>query len=118
MIRCVWLLVALLFAMLPPAYGQGTRNTPLGFCSFSPSAATTLPSVCTIPQGTGYALICAYTQNVNWRDDGAAPTAVVGTGGQQIQANNCIPYNGNFNAFQVIQQTATAIVSVTFYRPV
>lgn len=114
--RICFVIVALLFAMLP-SYGQ-TRNTPLGFCSFTPTAATALPSVCGIPNGTGYALICAYNQNVNWRDDGPAPTTTAGTGGQQIASGNCIPYNGNFNAFQVIQQTATAIVAVTFYRPV
>jgi hypothetical protein len=81
------------------------------------SAATGLAS-CSggIPAGTAYAVICAYVQGVVWRDDGTAPTGTPGTGGQGIAANQCLPYNGTFTAFQVIQQTSGAILGVSFYR--
>lgn len=109
-----------LIALVSNGHTQGTRNTPLGFCALSSLGAATSLSSCSggIPAGTSYAVICAYTQNVNWRDDGVAPTASVGTGGQQIQSNNCIPYNGNFTAFQAIQQNSSAILGITFYRAV
>lgn len=109
-----------IFATMLPAHAQGTRNVPLGFCSFTPTVVTNLAAACPVPGGTGYALICAYVQNVNWLDDntGNAPTSSVGTGGQQIKADNCIPYNGTFTQFRAIQQTGGAIISVTYYRPV
>ena len=70
-----------------------------------------------VPPGAKYASICVYTQTVNWLDDGV-PTATVGTGGQGIPAGSCLPYNSplGLTKIQFIQQAATAIVSVTFYR--
>lgn len=96
---------------------SGLRQVPLGFCSLSPTSATPLSS-CSggIPVGTTYAVICAYVQAVVWRDDGTAPTGAAGSGGQGISAGNCIPYNGTFTQFQVIQQTSGALVGVSFYK--
>lgn len=68
-----------------------------------------------IPPGVGYAVVCAQTQNVNYRDDGVAPTAA-GTGGQPIPAGSCIGFVGNFALLQFIQQAATAVLGVSFYR--
>jgi hypothetical protein len=118
MLRIIAALFALLFTL--PSHSQGLRNVPLGFCSLSSMSSATPLSSCSggIPNFTSYAVICAYVQNVNWRDDGVAPTTTAGTGGQQIQANNCIAYNGTFTAIQFIQQTSGAILGVTFYRAV
>ena len=69
-----------------------------------------------VPVPATYAVICAYTQAVNYRDDGVAPTGTLGTGGQGIAAGNCIPYSGTMTALQFIQQTSGAILGVSFYR--
>lgn len=69
-----------------------------------------------IPPVAGYAVICVSTQAVNYRDDGGTPTATVGSGGQFIAAGSCIPFNGGFSRLLFIQQTATAVVGVSFYR--
>jgi hypothetical protein len=103
---------------------SGLRQVPLGFCTNSSlSAAVGLSSftgsACSTPatlaQAT-YGVICAYTQGVVWRDDGTAPTATPGTGGQGIAANQCFPYTGTFTAIQFIQQTSGAILGVALYR--
>ena len=63
-----------------------------------------------------YIVICAYNANVNWVDVGTA-TAAVGTGGQQIAQNQCIPYNGsNPASLSFIQQSSGAVVGVTLYK--
>jgi hypothetical protein len=69
-----------------------------------------------VPVGATYAVICAYVQAVNYRDDGAAPTASTGTGGQGIASGNCIGYVGTMTALQFIQQASGAILGVSFYR--
>lgn len=97
---------------------SGLRQVPLGFCTLSSMATSTALSTCSggIPAGTTYAVVCAYTQGVVWRDDGVAPTATPGSGGQGIAANQCIPYNGTFTAIRFIQQTSGAVLGISFYR--
>ena len=115
---------ALLLASAVAASAQsGLRQVPLGFCPLSGMSAATPLSSCSggVPAGTTYAVICAYTQGVVWRDDGTAPTGTQGTGGQGLVPSSstvptCIPYNGNFIQFQAIQQTGGAILGVTFYK--
>lgn len=97
---------------------NGTRQVPLGFCALSSMSAATGLASCSggIPNGTSYAVICAYTQGVVWRDDATNPTGTPGSGGQGIAANQCIPYNGTFTAIKFIQQTSGALLGVSFYR--
>lgn len=111
----------LLGAAVAPAFPQsGLRQVPLGFCTLNNMVGAAPLSVCNgnagVPAGTNYAVICAYTQGVVWRDDGVSPTAVPGAGGQGLAAGQCIPYNGNFGQIQFIQQAGGAILGVTFYR--
>lgn len=113
------LAAAALLALSMPAMAQsGLRQVPLGFCALSSMAASTALATCSggIPSGTTYAVICAYTQGVVWRDDGVAPTGTAGTGGQGLAAGQCIPYNGTFTAIRFIQQTSGALLGVSFYR--
>jgi hypothetical protein len=84
--------------------------------SISQTVASVAMTTAGVPTGATYAVACAYTQAVNWRDDKVAPTATVGTGGQGIPAGQCIPYNGTLTEIQFIQQTTTAVVALTFYR--
>lgn len=69
-----------------------------------------------LPTAAAYAVVCAYSQGVVWRDDGVAPTGTPGSGGNGISANQCIPYNGTLSALQFIQQTGGALLGVSFYR--
>lgn len=68
------------------------------------------------PQNATYAVICAYTEAVNYRDDGTAPTATTASGGQTIPAAQCIPYNGTFTALQFIQQAGGGEIGISFYK--
>lgn len=82
-----------------------------------PTTAVTSESMTTagIPVRANYALICAYTQNVNYKPDGTAATATVGSGGQQIQAGNCIGATTTFSKMSFFQQTATGSLAIDFY---
>jgi hypothetical protein len=128
MIRSIWITLALLLSlvMTAPSWAQQRKYSPVGFCtSSSLSSAIGLSSF----SGTAcanqssnvlgsyiYAVICAYTAGIVYRDDGVAPTATAGTGGQGVAAGSCMPYNGNMGALQIIQQTAGAIVGVSIYQ--
>lgn len=74
------------------------------------SSATAL----TIPAGSTYAVVCAETQGVRWRDDGVAPTATVG---MPMPSGTCMeivilaPSN-----LQFIQQMASATIDVNYYQ--
>ncbi len=104
------------------------RNIALGFCSLASLGSATALSSCTtttgptttvsgIPPGATYAVICASTQNVNYLDVNVAPTATVGIGGQPIPAGSCLPYTGGrMQDLQFIQQTASAVLGISFYR--
>lgn len=118
LVRFIATAVALALTSPPAAAQSGLRQVPLGFCSLASMAASTALATCStgIPSGTTYAVICAYTQGVVWRDDGTAPTGTPGTGGQGLAANQCIPYNGTFTAIRFIQQASGAILGITFYR--
>lgn len=85
-------------------------GTPLGF-----SQVTSLASAksLTVPTGATWALVSCTGQNVNWRDDGTAPTATVG---MQITAAAAPVALANLAALQFIQQTATAVLNVSFYK--
>ena len=68
-----------------------------------------------IPFNSSYAVICASTQAVNYRDDLSVPTGTAGSGGQFIPAAQCIGYNGPLGNLQFIQQAATAVLGISFY---
>lgn len=102
---------------------SGLRNQPAGFCT-SPSlaSATGLSGfTCNFVSGANlenvqYGVICTYTQGIVWRDDGVAPTASPGSGGEGVSAGSCFGYNGNFQAIQFIQQSLGAVVGATLYK--
>lgn len=109
----------------PEAHAQGGPLVPLGFCSLSSLGSATALSACTgtwnsgaggIPTGANYAVICAYAQAINYRDDGNAPTSSTGTGGQGIAAGNCIPYYGTLTNVKLIQLTSGAVAGISFYK--
>ena len=109
---------------------QPYRWVPLGFCSLSSLATATPISACTLTNTLGgvaatwsavgpaatYAHICALNQSVNYRDDGVAPTATSGTGGQAISAGACMDYYSSVQNIQFIQQSAGAVLSISLYK--
>lgn len=98
---------------------RGAGTYTVGNGQSNPSSTLTVGSeammTAGIPPGANYALVCAYTQNVNYRADGGTPTATVATGGQQIAPSSCIPAPTTLSLLQFIAQTAGGLVSVDFY---
>lgn len=66
----------------------------------------------TVPVGATMALIVAETQAVRWRDDGTAPTATVG---MPLATGTSLSYDGDLKAIRFIQQTASAVLNVSYY---
>lgn len=86
------------------------RYTPLGYEQITGlSAAKKL----TVPTGAQAAIITADTQDVRWRDDGQAPT---GTVGMPLAKGAPLEYSGDLGAIQFIEQTASAVLNVAYYR--
>lgn len=118
------LLCALLWVAAPARADSPLRQAPLGFCSLSSMSSATLLTACVIngvtgvPAGANYALLCAYTQGVVWRDDpaGTVPTGTPGVGGQGIAAGQCFGYSGPLSRIQIIQQASGAVLGASFYK--
>jgi hypothetical protein len=99
------------------ALAQGVHSgswQPLG-CAPLPSMATAafLSSV-GIPQGATLADIQVSSQNVNYRDDGVAPTATLGL--TIFAGTSWLPYSGNLASLQLIQTASAATGFVCFYK--
>lgn len=88
--------------------------TPLGYCQLTASGSAALISTCSggIPARTAWAVLCIETANIRWRDDGTAPTASVG---MPVNAGACIYYSGTMATFQIISQSGSPIVNISFY---
>jgi hypothetical protein len=109
-----------------PSLAQQRKYSPVGFCTNSSlSSAVGLSSftgaACANQTNSAlgsytYAVICAYGAGIVYRDDGTAPTATPGTGGQGLSAGQCVGYTGNLAAIQFIQQTSGAIAGVSIYN--
>lgn len=60
-----------------------------------------------------FALIVAEVAAVRWRDDGTAPTASVG---MPLAVGVPLQYDGDLNKIRFIQQSAGAIINVSYYN--
>jgi len=67
----------------------------------------------TAPSGTSFAIITIETAAVRWRDDGTDPTGSVG---MPESAGTVYTYTGDFSALKFIQQSAGAIVNLSYYK--
>jgi hypothetical protein len=67
-----------------------------------------------IPPGATMAYLDAETNNVRWRDDGAAPTASVGS--LIVAGQPGIFYTGTLSAMQFIAASGSPLLNVSFYR--
>ena len=88
---------------------------PLGYCQLTSLAAATLVSSCSggIPNGATLAVIAVEGAAIRYRDDGVAPTSSVG---QPIAATQAFTYQSTLSKLQIIQQSASATVNISFYR--
>lgn len=98
---------------------NGIRLVPLGINKFTVDATTAkgLGAGLTnnaIPAGATVALIVTETQALRWRDDGTDPTSTIGV----PLATGLLPFEywANVAAMKVIGQSASATVTVAFYR--
>jgi hypothetical protein len=107
------LAVSLLFlvALAAPANTQVfPRYVPLGYQQItSLSSAAGLA----IPTGATAALVAVEGAAVRYRDDGSAPTATVG---MPLAVGQTFFYSGTLSRIQFIEQSASASVSVSYYR--
>ena len=82
--------------------------------SLSASVGFTVPV--TTPDGLNgkpvLALIVAEGAPVRWRDDGTAPSATVG---MPIAVGVPFQYDGDLNKIRFIQQSASAILNISYY---
>lgn len=85
------------------------RFSPLGYQQIT--GLSTVKSL-TVPNGAVFAMIRADTQAVRWRDDGTNPTASVGV---PLDADDTLHYEGDLAALRFIEQTASAVLDVTYY---
>ena len=89
--------------------GLKSTTTVLGYQQITSLSAST---ALTVPAGATMALIVAETQAVRWRDDGTAPTASVG---MPLATGTSLSYDGDLKAIRFIQQTASAVLNVSYY---
>jgi hypothetical protein len=73
------------------------------------SSAVTL----TVPANATIAEICVETQGIRYRDDGTAPTASIG---MPVASGTCFQYAGPLSAIQIIQQTSSATIDISYYK--
>ncbi len=104
------------------AQAQGAfQYHPQGYCQITSlgSAVALVTASCStgsVPAQAVIAEICVSGAAIRYRDDGTAPTALLG---MPVGAGTCYPYavsSGGFGALQLIQQTAGAIVDISFYN--
>jgi hypothetical protein len=105
-------------AQIPGGTPGGVGNYQLNNLQTVASESMTTSGV---PQTSDYAVLCAYVQGINYRDDPTPPTATLGTGGQAIVPSSstiptCIGYNGTLTNLQFIQQASGAILGISFYQ--
>ena len=89
--------------------GLKTTTVCLGYQQITSLSAST---ALTVPTGATMALIVAETQAVRWRDDGVAPTATVG---MPLSVGFSLSYDGDLKAIRFIQQTASAVLNISYY---
>lgn len=101
--------------------GQGTvsihaHNKPKGFVGIAAAtinaAAAGIP-VASIPSNTKIAYIQPEGGDVKWRDDGVAPTAVIG---MLLQDGAVMEYTGKLSDLQFIKASGTPKININFYE--
>ncbi len=91
---------------------------PVGYMQLT-ALGTTAKSIATatgggaVPDDTYSAIIQAEAQDVRYRDDGVAPTALVG---MILKVGVPIEYTGNLLALKFFEVTSGGIINISFYK--
>lgn len=96
--------------------GQSTVPAHMESLGYVQIAATGLASAAglgTIPNHAVMAVIQPTAQNVRYRDDGTNPTA---SAGMRLVANDVLFYTGDLSAIKFIEEAASAVLNITFYK--
>jgi hypothetical protein len=92
-------------------------GTPGGAGTYNLSASNTASSASAtsggIPALANEVYIESDTAAVRYRDDGAAPTATIG---QPIASGGSIFYTGTLSAMQLIAESGSPVVNISFYK--
>jgi hypothetical protein len=96
------------------------QNTPLAYRQLSVTGAATLPALLaaaspayTLTGFERWALVSVEGNAIRWTDDGQAPTASYG---QPIAAGTAADLATLFASVQMVSQTGTATVDISFYK--
>lgn len=84
--------------------------TPLGYQQMTNLAA---PVPLAPPAGATFAVITVSVAPVRYRDDGQPPTA---TTGMPVTAGTTFTYSGPLAMLEFVQQTAGAVLDISFYK--
>ena len=87
---------------------------PVAFEQLTSVSGATILTVATYKNANIALIECDHTANkyVRWRDDGVAPTATVG---MTIAPGGQLYYDGDLSAIQLIEESASAKINVTYY---
>lgn len=89
----------------------------IGFGQLTLSASPVLLSTIAggIPNGARWATISVETANARFRDDGVAPTSAIGV----LLVTGTLPfiYAGDLTALQLVANSGSPVVNVSFYGP-
>jgi hypothetical protein len=110
-----FLIVALLVragAALAQGADPGYRVVPLGYQQITSAAAMSF----TIPTGATMAFVTVSGNSVRYRDDGTAPTALLGVTLPVTTAGLPFLYQGTLSKIQFIPTTGSATLDVLYYR--
>ncbi|MDE2426234.1 MAG: hypothetical protein KGO96_10060 [Elusimicrobia bacterium] len=112
------------FAVGQTVTGTGIPANTLISSQGQQSGTWLLSNACTTESGEAvtayqtprvdFVLLKAATENISWRDDGAAPTATVGMLMQTT--DEPLLYSGDLLAIQFIQVSASAVLNASYYQ--
>lgn len=93
-------------------------GTPRGAGVYTTNIATTSSGASSltsggVPNSATWAQLTAESQAIRYRDDGGVPTGSVG---MPVATGAPIAYQGTLSAIQIIEQTSSAKVNLSFYR--
>ena len=89
-----------------------TYSAPWRCLGYQRITSLSASAALTVPTGATFAVVVPETQAVRWRDDGTAPTSSVG---MPLAAGASMNYDGDLSAVRFIEQTASAVLHVSYY---
>lgn len=106
-------IITALFLLIVP--GIAAADAPLLWVpvGYQQIAVLTTSQSLTVPAGAVFAVFTPEAQAIRYRDDGIAPTALVG---MPVAVGVSVQYTATLSKVQFIEQTAGAKLNVSYYR--